>query len=298
MGAKSKASRSAESRRVGADAQSQESIRVRARRRLIGAVVLVLTGVVVFPLVFRSPPQPLPAQVALDMPSPERAASLPMPSVAVQSASAAAAAPTPGERPTAAAAPAQATPAASVRAGSAPAAAVAATPAAPAPKPVAVPSQSAVQPTPAQPAAKPVHPQPAPAVAAAPAQAAAEAKAALPKGVNSARVALAALEGKQPDQISEAQALAAMGKSATPENAAPARERFVVQAGAYADSRTAQTVRAKIAKLGLPTYTQVVDTAQGKRIRVRVGPFTSREAADKALAQVRQLGVNAAVLTL
>lgn len=298
MGAKSKASRSAESRRVGGDAQSQESIRVRARRRLIGAVVLVLTGVVVFPLVFRSPPQPLPAQVALDMPSPERAASLPMPSVGVSSASAAAAAAsTPGEKP-AAAAPVPATPAPSARAGSAPAAAVAAAPAAPAPKPVAAPSQAAARPNTPPPAARPAQPQPAPAVAAAPAKPAAEAKAPPPKGVNSARAALAALEGKQPDQISEAQALAAMGKSATPEDAAPAKDRFVVQAGAYADSHTAQQVRAKIAKLGLPTYTQVVDTAQGKRIRVRVGPFTSREAADKALAQVRQLGVNAAVLTL
>jgi DedD protein len=41
-----------------------------------------------------------------------------------------------------------------------------------------------------------------------------------------------------------------------------------------------------------------VDTGAGKRIRVRVGPFSSREQADKALARIRALGLKAVVLTL
>ena len=111
--------------------------------------------------------------------------------------------------------------------------------------------------------------------------------------------ALAALEGKKPDQISVQQAQAALRNKQPPqEEATPSKVRYVVQAGAYADSHTAQEVRAKIAKSGLDTYTQVVDTPQGKRIRVRVGPFNDRAAAEKALGRVKKLGLNAVVLTL
>ena len=40
------------------------------------------------------------------------------------------------------------------------------------------------------------------------------------------------------------------------------------------------------------------DTAAGPRIRVRVGPFTSRDDADKARASARSAGLAAAVLAL
>ena len=43
---------------------------------------------------------------------------------------------------------------------------------------------------------------------------------------------------------------------------------------------------------------QAVDTADGKRIRVRVGPFASRDEADKVAAKVRGGGLSTAVLTL
>jgi DedD protein len=48
----------------------------------------------------------------------------------------------------------------------------------------------------------------------------------------------------------------------------------------------------------LKTYTQVAATSAGNRIRVRVGPFTSRGEADKALAKARDAGLTAVVLTL
>ena len=55
---------------------------------------------------------------------------------------------------------------------------------------------------------------------------------------------------------------------------------------------------AKVERLGLKTYTQAVETADGKRIRVRVGPFNSRDEADKVAAKVRGGGLSSAVLTL
>jgi DedD protein len=80
--------------------------------------------------------------------------------------------------------------------------------------------------------------------------------------------------------------------------AAAGEGRYVVQVGAFAESAGAREVRAKVEKLGLKTYTQIVETQEGKRIRVRVGPYTVRAEADKAAAQLRAAGLGAAVLTL
>ncbi len=74
--------------------------------------------------------------------------------------------------------------------------------------------------------------------------------------------------------------------------------RFVVQVGAFADAGAARETRLRVEKLGLKTYTQVASTAAGERIRVRVGPFATRDDADRALAKARGAGLSAVVLTL
>lgn len=51
-----------------AQAESIEEMRRRARHRLIGAVVLVIAGVVVFPLIFDTQPRPVPVDVAITIP--------------------------------------------------------------------------------------------------------------------------------------------------------------------------------------------------------------------------------------
>ena len=83
-----------------------------------------------------------------------------------------------------------------------------------------------------------------------------------------------------------------------PASAAAAEGRFVVQIGAFADAVRAREARQTLEKAGLKTYTQVVDTKEGKRTRVRVGPFESRAEADKAAAKVKGLDLPASVLTL
>lgn len=269
------------SRGDDSDSQSQDSLRARARRRLIGAVALVLLGVIVFPLVFDSKPKPVPSNIALDIPSQSKAPGLAVPASAPMLPAASSVAVPSGER------------AAVAHAASATAAAPAPVP----PEPV-VASKPAPQPIPAAPKpipvqqAEPVAPPPAPKPPApTPEQA---------RQLASARQALAALEGKSPDQISTAQAEAALANKqhATQEDAAPSKARFVVQAGAFADAHAAQSVRAKIEKAGFKTYTQVVDTAQGKRVRVRIGPFATRDEAERALHKLQALGLSGAVLTL
>lgn len=87
-------------------------------------------------------------------------------------------------------------------------------------------------------------------------------------------------------------------KAPPPPPAASEAGRFIVQVGAFADAAAARETRQKVEKLGLKTYTQVAETASGNRTRVRIGPFASREEAEKALARAKAAGIDGVVLTL
>jgi len=92
-------------------------------------------------------------------------------------------------------------------------------------------------------------------------------------------------------------ASASTNAQATPGNASAPR--FIVQIGAFADAGAARNLRARIERLGLTTYTQAVDTTAGRRIRVRLGPYASREEATRALEKLQQSGLSGGmVLTL
>jgi DedD protein len=80
--------------------------------------------------------------------------------------------------------------------------------------------------------------------------------------------------------------------------AAPGPSRFVVQVGAYSDPAALRDARQRVERLGLKTYTQVIETAAGKRTRVRIGPFASRQEADAAAAKVKGAGMPANILAL
>jgi DedD protein len=80
--------------------------------------------------------------------------------------------------------------------------------------------------------------------------------------------------------------------------AAPGPSRFVVQVGAYSDPAALRDARQRVERLGFKTYTQVVETAAGKRTRVRIGPFASRQEADAAAARLKGAGMPANILAL
>jgi DedD protein len=237
-----------------------QAARARARHRLIGAVVLVVAGVIGFPLVFETQPRPIPVDIPIEIPRREGAPALTMPAPRPVAKAA-----VPVASGNVVAAPrddviteSKTDAGKEVPPASAPAAVVSATPAAPA----KVPSLAA-----AEPAKKPVEARPAPAVA-------------------DAKRAKALLEGKPPVPVPAA-------KPDTKESG-----RFVVQVGAFADTSAARDTRVKAEKLGLKTYMQVVETSAGHRTRVRIGPFATRDEADKALARAKDAGLNAVVLTL
>ena len=141
----------------------------------------------------------------------------------------------------------------------------------------------------------------APATPAATAPAAPEAAA--PKPVPAAAKAAVAPEKAAPEKpvnrkadASKAEALLE-GKS-VPATAPATDGRFVVQVGAFADPAKVREVRQKVEGAGLKTYTQVVETKDGSRTRIRVGPFPDKAQATQVAEKIRKLDLSAAVLTL
>jgi len=247
-------------RKTGADAdalaaqpESIEALRKRAKQRLIGASILVLVGVIGFPLVFDTQPRPIPVDIPIEIPDRGKAAGATNSAVGSVSVAAGAASAGATSGPTSNQSPAFV---------------------APVLEPTAAAAPAASAPT----AAAPVPPAPPAVVAAKPA-----AEASAP----AARAAASAADGDRAKALLEGKPASAAGE-----------DRFVVQVGAFAEVARAREARQKLEKAGLKTYTQVAETKEGKRIRVRVGPFESRAEADKAAAKVKGLDLPATVLTL
>jgi len=70
--------------------------------------------------------------------------------------------------------------------------------------------------------------------------------------------------------------------------AAIAGEQFIVPAGAYLDPAG---VIEKLKAAKIPYFTEPIATKDGTVTRVRAGPFASRDAADKVLKQLKDLGL-------
>ncbi len=252
-------------------ADTIEVIRKKARQRLIGSAVLVLLAVVGFPLLFDSQPRPVPVDIAIEIPDKNKVKPLVLPGPA----------PVPAPASSTAIAPAAVT--------SAPVVAVQAAPVTPG----AAPAKPAVMVTataslnakeellPTKPTV-PAKPPPVGKLAIEPPKVATPTA---PKPDDGTR-ARALLEGK------------AVEAAPAPATSAAAGGRFVVQVGAFADALKAREVRLKLEKAGLKTYTQVVDSTEGKRTRVRVGPFDNKADANAASEKIKGLDLAASILIL
>jgi DedD protein len=254
---------------------SIETLRTRARQRLIGAVVLVALGIITFTLLFDSQPRPIPVDIQITMPDkdkPDATVTTVVPAPVIAPAAPAAPAPV-VETPVTPVAPAAVQASASLSAKEEIVA----------PKVDKKPEVKLEIKAEAKPEIKPVvKAEPKPDVKP-------EAKPTSKPATDEAAKALAILEGKEPPKTASTPA-------ATPADAAVGR--FVVQVGAFAENEKAREVRLKVERAGLKTYVHVAETPQGKRIRVRVGPFATRAEADKAAAKIKTLDLPAAILTL
>jgi DedD protein len=201
-------------------------VRVRARRRLIGAAALLLAVAIVVPMTLDPEPKPTADNIAIDIPS-EKTPFTPRLSLP----------PVPG----------------------------------PENAPVAPPADSASAP------------------ALAPnADIADEAP----------KAPLKPLENKKADEQQRARTLLE-GKAAAKSAGAGAKaERFAVQAAAPASEAAARELAERLKKGGLTPYMEKVDTSQGARYRVRLGPYASRDEADGVRNRLKAQGISANLITL
>lgn len=84
---------------------------------------------------------------------------------------------------------------------------------------------------------------------------------------------------------------AAAGTPPVPE-IAKADGTFSVQLAAFADDKGANALAAKLKRAGYSAYTEPYTTSRGTLWRVRVGPFVSREAAESARDKLKGEGQN------
>ncbi len=211
--------------------ESVEAVRRRAKHRLIGSAVLVLAGVIVFPLLFDQQPRPVSVDIPIEIPDRNKVKPLSLPAAA----------------------------------------------------PPAVAAETVLSPPPPA-------PPPAPAqeieeiLPSAPAVAAVSAPKAVP------------MPAPKVDEAAKAQAL--LDGQELPKPGGDVASRYVVQVGAFADAARAQEVRLKVERAGLKTYTHVAETKEGRRTRVRVGPFVTKAEADLVAEKIRRLELPANILTL
>ncbi|WP_314972505.1 SPOR domain-containing protein [Comamonas testosteroni] len=282
-----------------AQGESVEAMRRRARHRLIGAAVLVLIGVVGFPLLFDTQPRPIPVNIPIEIPDQANSAPEVVPGTQVASQTAATSGRVaanaslddgeevlaPSARPaapaTATVAPAAPVVGAAVTAAAVGTAAAVASQVKPEPKPEVKPQpkpERKPEPKPEKPKAE-VKPEVKPEIKKPEAKPEPKHKPEAPK-VDEAARARALLEGRSTSEAAPAK------------EAAATNERFIVQIGAFAEAGKANEIKGK---LGAGAFTQTVDTKDGKRTRVRMGPFKSREEAEKAAARAKALGLPASV---
>ena len=189
--------------------ESIETMRRRAKHRLLGATVLVLVAVIGFPLLFDAQPRPVSVDIPIEIPDKDKVKPLTFPAALA---------------------------------------------------PLAAPAATA---------------------ASAP-----------------ATVAAAASIGSKEEIVSDKPSVKGADEAAQAPASASGDARFVVQVGAFADEQKAREVRQKLERAGMKTYAQVVDTKEGKRTRVRVGPFSDKATALQQAEKIKALDLPVVVLAL
>ncbi|CAG9263825.1 SPOR domain-containing protein [Paraburkholderia caribensis] len=235
----------------------------RARRRLVGAIALVIAAVVILPMVLDSHPKPVTDDISIDIPS--RPA--PKPRASVDNDTQAAVAPDNPAAPDAALAASGLAPAAS---------GTAATGAVASQHDGSNSKNAPIAMTPAKPQT--------------PAVVANNAPAAKPAAKPQADAKPVAKPEQKPAAMETAQAAASGTETGTP--AAPPGSRFAVQLGAFQDDASAHAWVTKLKAAGVPVYTERRKQADGSsRTLLRAGPFADRAAASAAIAKVREAGL-------
>ncbi len=106
---------------------------------------------------------------------------------------------------------------------------------------------------------------------------------------------------KAPDGVakasSEPQRAAAIldGKTPVSPPAAADGGQYLILIGAFSNPANVRQLQSKLGELGIKVFTEPLDSPEGKKTRVRAGPFANREAADKALDRMKKIGVGGVI---
>lgn len=254
------------------EADAQLPLKKRARRRLVGAIAMAVFAAVVLPMVMDPTPQAPVNDVEIRIPGQDQAPAFNPKALAAKPAEAPAARNVPAEKP------------------------VERLVERPVEKPAEKVVDKAVEKVSDNPAEKVVEK-----AAAKPAEKAPE-KAA-EKVVAPAKPAAEKVAEKPAEKPAEKAKAngddsrrAAAILSGKPEGAsAAASDPHVILIGAFANPANVKQLQSKLGELGIKIYTEALDSPQGKKTRVRAGPFPSREAAEKALDRMKRIGVNGVV---
>lgn len=251
-----------------ASSELNHDLKIRARRRLIGAITLVLTAVIVVPMLLDSEPRPLNQNIPVEIPSKNTPFKPKLEPV----------------KPAVTAAPASGS----------------TKPESDEAEPGKAPGTAGTVVTPAPGKAEPqkVEPKKIDAPKAEPQKQEVSKSEPKPVRTDDGAQAKALLEGKTVSKEQQPKSEQAKSEPAKtePAKAEPAKPsalqtgKYLIQVAAYSKEEQAQAWIKKLKAAGFQAYTEKVTTSAGVRIRVRVGPFSTQAEADKALTRIKALG--------
>jgi len=255
-----------------------DELRRRARRRLIGAIVLALAAAVIVPMLLESEPKPLGEDVSVKIPPEDNGKFVNRLSDRLSDKTAkpkaADAATEPAKEPAKPEPSKEDTTKAET-----------ATPVPPAPAPPPAAPREATSA-----ATAPTESAPAPSSAPAPRKSVAQAE---QKMLGPTGKPPAAAPAPAPAPATVAAAAATHGANAV--SAEAAKEGFSVQLAAFADDKGANSLVNKLKRAAYPAYTEPLSTSRGTLWRVRVGPYPSRDAAIEVRDRLKGEGYNGIV---
>ncbi|MBZ0094701.1 MAG: SPOR domain-containing protein [Sulfuricella sp.] len=109
-----------------------------------------------------------------------------------------------------------------------------------------------------------------------------------PAAAASAEPAPAAKEpAPQPKHQDEKSAAATSGQENVP---------YVIQLGAFANQANAKERQSRLAALKVKFYTETVKTPSGDKLRVRAGPYATRQEAERVQAKLKAAGIQDGVV--
>lgn len=107
-----------------------------------------------------------------------------------------------------------------------------------------------------------------------------------------ATVAVEAPASAKPASSTETRAEARASLTETPR-----AQGYFLQVGAFASEKAARDQVERIRRLGATAFTERIRTQQGERIRVRLGPFATRDASDALRQKLRSAGIDVTLVS-